>query len=90
MAINWNEMKTTKDEYGIIAKIAERATKTVKRDHMSIMMDIEVVHNSVGLRLSDLLAAPNFDFLHDVCGIISNLDRYTGELLNCFLPRYSA
>jgi hypothetical protein len=29
----------------------------------------------------------DFNFLHDVCGIASNLDHNTGKLMNCFCPR---
>ena len=56
---------------------------------MTIAMDIEAVHSSNPLRLKDLLEADDTDFAHDVYGIGRNINRTTGELENCFLPRYS-
>jgi hypothetical protein len=52
-------------------------------------MDISACHsNGCPLRLADLLAAKNFDFMHDVAGIHNNIDRETGKLKGNFLPRY--
>ena len=58
-------------------------------DRMSFRMDIAAVHASNPLDLKALADAPDFDFAHDICGICDNLNRETGELENCFLPRYS-
>lgn len=38
----------------------------------------------------DPLDADRFNFAHDVGGIRYHLDRNTGELADCFRPRYSA
>jgi hypothetical protein len=53
-------------------------------------MDITAVHaNGMPLRLGSLSEAPRGDFAHDVFGIMSHLDRKTGQLGSCFVPRYA-
>jgi hypothetical protein len=85
--INWN---TTKEDYKVINKIIERAKSLgVQRDTMSLDMDICAAHENCPLRLEEFLNAPNFDCLHDVVGIVNNLNRETGEIENFFLPRYA-
>ena len=87
--INW---KSTLEESKLIAKIANRAynLKIMYSDYQSLCMDITAVHlNDVKLKLQDLLISDDFNFTHDVCGIQNNIDRNTGKLKNCFLPRFS-
>ena len=80
----------TKKDMQLIARIAERA------DYMGlapveIRMDVAAVHaNGCPLRLNDLLGASEFDFKHDLHGIRNHLNRDTGQLEDCFLPRYHA
>ncbi|MBL0922423.1 MAG: hypothetical protein IBJ10_09895 [Phycisphaerales bacterium] len=51
-------------------------------------MDLTACHcNGTPLDLDALLAADDFDFAHDLFGIRENINRKTGELDNCFLPR---
>jgi len=52
-------------------------------------MDIEKVHENCPLNLTKLLNADDGNFGHDIAGIYSNLNRQSGELENCFLPRYA-
>jgi hypothetical protein len=53
-------------------------------------MDLTATHaNGCPLRLEELLAAPPADFAHDVFGIREHIDRDTGTLRDCFLPRYA-
>jgi isopentenyl diphosphate isomerase/L-lactate dehydrogenase-like FMN-dependent dehydrogenase len=85
--ITWN---TSKEDYKVINEIVERAKNLgVKRDTLDLDMDICAAHENCPLRLEDFLKADDFNFLHDVYGIISNLNRETGELENCFLPRFA-
>lgn len=79
----------------LIHKIAERAvalpgfqrTKTTKLD---ITMDLSATHaNGTPLNLDKLLAFDDFNFAHDLYGIYRHLDRDTGELMDCFMPRCS-
>ena len=51
-------------------------------------MDVTACHaNGTKLDLEKLLNFPDFDFLHDVAGIRNCIDRETGKLTKCFLPR---
>lgn len=52
------------------------------------IMDLIACHNhACRLDLKKLLEADNFNLLHDVFGIKNCLNRTTGQLENCFLPR---
>lgn len=90
--INWTVSKT---EHALIADIADRTTAMAQRnninyDRITVEMDITAVHaNGCPLRLEELLSAEPFDFSHDVFGIRKNLNRETGELEHCFLPRFA-
>ena len=85
----------TRHEWAVIQQIALRARplfeqQNIFRDLVDIEMDLDAVHsNGCPLRLSGLLAAPDFDFKHDLFGIYEYLDRSTGQLTECFSPRYS-
>lgn len=88
--------KTTKAESDLIAKIVARGEKMAEAaglqrfDRMSANMDITACHaNGCRLRLADLLAADDFNFSHDFFGITRHIDRGTGRMLNCFLPRFN-
>jgi hypothetical protein len=54
-------------------------------------MDIEAAHcNGNPLKLKELLEADDSNFMHDVLGIRRHINRKTGELEDCFVPRYAA
>jgi hypothetical protein len=53
-------------------------------------MDLAAVHALNPLRLQELAEADDGNFFHDMGGIAKNLNRRTGRLENCFVPRYSA
>ena len=85
---------TTKDDMLLIREIAKRAAREMPADYqpdgglLDADMDVTACHaNGCPLDLVKLLAAPRFDFIHDVGGIRQHLDRETGELRDCFLPR---
>lgn len=79
----------------MIRAIADRAweatwVRDAYRDRMALMMDLTALHaNGNPLRLAALLDADAFNFSHDISGIAANLDRETGQLNNCFSPRFS-
>ena len=85
----------SKTEARLIAKIANRAVimaanNGVKYPFMDCEMDVTAVHcNGCTLNLERLLAADDFNFAHDVFGIRRHIDRETGKLQNCFLPRFN-
>ncbi len=87
--------KTTKSDAQLIRKIVDRATKEYadlgkNLDAMSLSMDLLATHaNGCELNLQALLDADRFQFLHDIGGIQRHLDRQTGELGGCFLPRFA-
>lgn len=90
--INWT---TNREIMAIESKIADRAVMLakqvgVKYDKMTAVMDIDACHsNGNPLRLADLLKADDTNFAHDVFGIRRHINRTTGKLENCFVPRYS-
>lgn len=66
------------DKYGVDYKLLEAE------------MDITACHaNGNPLNLADLLHTDDGNFGHDVFGIRQHINRTTGELENCFSPRFS-
>lgn len=86
--------KATKLEYGLVSAIAKRALvlqPKLCKDVVTTEMDVLACHlNGCPLKLEAMLKADDFNFMHDVWGIRQHLDRETGELKDCFLPRFSA
>jgi len=81
----------SKNDAVIILKIAKRARKISGNKYplLDAEMDITATHaNGCPLKLAELLAADDFNFIHDVFGIRRHLDRETGELMDCFSPRF--
>jgi hypothetical protein len=80
----------------IIARLVMRAENFYKMqgvtiDRTSLLMDLTATHaNGCSLKLQAMLNADDSNFLHDICGISQHLDRSTGQLKNCFSPRFSA
>ncbi len=89
------KFNATKKEHKLISTIANRAVAIADKfglpsDRMDIMMDLEAVHsNGNPLKFDELLAADDTELSHDVFGIRRHIDRETGELKDCFLPRFS-
>lgn len=89
--INWT---ATKEELFVMSDICDRAAKRIHhstRGKVDLMMDLEAVHSN-GCKL-DLDVLHNFNeqnFYHDIIGIIHHLDRETGKLKDCFVPRCAA
>lgn len=85
--------KTTTEDAALIQQIADRAAKLAATFDLTyqrpdIGMDITAVHvNSCPLDLEKLLDFDDGNFGHDVFGIRRFLDRDTGELRDCFVPR---
>jgi len=88
--INWE--KLNKDDMELITKISDRAIKLFPQlNKLNLHMDISATHVSgCELDLDKLLDFDDFNFAHDVAGIVGHLDRKTGQLKDCFLPRCSA
>lgn len=90
--ITWTKDKETMK---VEAAIARRAASTAARvgwnyPIMDATMDIDACHsNGCPLKLQELLEADDFNFAHDAFGIRAHIDRTTGKLQDCFLPRYA-
>lgn len=80
-----------RDDREAISKIVDRAAERFESiDRLSLEMDITATHaNGNPLDLAGLLDAEPFDFAHDIAGIVRHLDRTTGALTDCFVPRYA-
>jgi hypothetical protein len=85
-------LKTTLQEALMIGKIVKRAlTFMPGLDPLTMNIDVAATHaNGCPLDLPALLSAPDLDFLHDICGIREHIDRETGRLTDCFIPRSAA
>lgn len=93
MTTQYPQFTASKFETQLIVKIAQRAHFMAKKfgfgyaQHTAVM-DIEACHcNGCELDLQKLLDAGDGDFGHDVFGIRRFIDRRTGKLGGCFLPR---
>ena len=91
--IKWTDKP---EDMKLEAEIAKRAVAMAKEfgfeyNQMTAIMDIDACHNNGNpLKLQELLDADDFNFGHDVFGIRQHIDRSTGQLQNCFVPRYSS
>lgn len=87
--INWN---ATKEDTILISKIVKRIQeKSVGQFRpMDLDMDITACHlNGCPLKLEELLLADDFNLFHDIAGISNHIDRRTGKLTDCFVPRFA-
>lgn len=90
-------LKTDPRQREIALDIAKRARDMDRkynqrhaRDVLSWQMDILATHVITPLRLIDLRDADDANFAHDLFGIARHLDRNTGRMQDCFLPRFTA
>jgi len=89
--IRWS---VSKADSPVIFDIVKRANALAEKHGQEpipmLVMDLTACHlNGCPLDLRRLLHAPDFDFAHDVWGIHRHIDRDTGELGDCFLPRFA-
>jgi hypothetical protein len=87
---NMVNFTATREEAVTISEIVLRAKQLgFMGDPLDLAMDIEAVHsNGCPLDLARWKDDfPDFDFMHDINGISVHIDRETGELTDCFLPR---
>ncbi len=81
--------KRTQEEDVLIERAVLRArTLGDQRASIEISMDLSATNaNGCPLDFDKLLAFDDFSFLHDIYGIARHLDRESGQLNDCFLPR---
>lgn len=81
-----------KEKFMMYVKIAERAEELgiYHGERVTLLMDIENADNVFDMRLEEWLNADNFNFAHDIVGIVNNIDRskHPAEF-HCFLPRFA-
>lgn len=91
--IDWTAVEPTEADNDFITWIMDRAMISPEfmgdPDRMTLRMDLEVAHFDIPLDLPRLLDFKEYDFWHDIVGIRSHLNRDSGVLENCFLPRCS-
>jgi len=87
--MNWD---TTKEDATKLHQAAKRAAEMFGKEHfMTFDMDLTACHvNDQALDLDRLLAFEDGDFAHDIAGINRHIDRETGKLGGCFVPRCAA
>lgn len=83
---------TDRDKFGFYAKICERAEKNgYDGERISLMMDIESADKKFNIRLEELLNADDFNFCHDINGIVNNIvrDTFPANNFGLFVPRFA-
>ena len=81
----------TKEKFMMYVKIAQRAEgmDLYKGERFTFLMDLENADNVFNLRLEELLNADDFNFAHDIVGIVNNIDRRNPTDFTLFVPRYA-
>jgi predicted nucleic-acid-binding Zn-ribbon protein len=87
--IDW--MQLTDDDVTAINRITKKAVEimqhTMRPQFSDLEMDLQAAHLAEALDLGKLQDFSTADFCHDIRGIVANINRENGELLNCFVPR---
>ena len=82
-----------KERFMIYVEIAKRTEEMglYKGERTTLLMDLESADNQFNLRLEDLLKADDFNFAHDVVGIMNNINRteFPATDFGLFVPRFS-
>jgi hypothetical protein len=87
------QFNASRYESEIINRIANRAVAMannlgIEYDKMTATMDVMACHcNGCPLDLAKLETVDDGTFGHDVFGIRRHIDRSSGKLTDCFLPR---
>lgn len=82
-----------KQRFLTYVKVAQRAEEMgiYNGERITLLMDIESADNVFELRLEDWLNADDFNFAHDLIGIVKNIDRtkFPTVEFNLFVPRFA-
>lgn len=83
-----------KERFMMYVEIAKRAEEMdlYNGERMTLLMDLESADNVFNLRLEDFLNADDFNFSHDVLGIMNNINRseFPAKDFGLFVPRYAS
>lgn len=82
---------TAKEKFMMYVKLAERAEEMgiYNGERFTLLMDLENADKVFNLKLEDLLNADNFNFAHDIVGIVNNINRKNPIDFNLFVPRFA-
>lgn len=82
-----------KERFMMYVKIAQRAEgmDLYHGERSTFLMDLESADLVFNLRLEDLLEADDLNFVHDVVGIVNNVNRneFPAKDFGLFVPRYT-
>ncbi len=87
--INWT---VSREDAEVIRSIVQRAQCEHPGvfDTMTLTMDLTACHlNDCPLKLAELLDADGVNFIHDVAGVSRHINCETGNLGDCFQPRFA-
>lgn len=83
----------SKEKFMMYVKIAQRleGIGVYNGERSTFLMDLESADLVFNLRLEELLHADDTNFLHDIIGIINNINRseFPSKDFGLFVPRYS-
>jgi len=86
--IDWDKSTWTKADYKAVKRIIDRAqNEGMNVDRMSTMMDLDACNMVCPIDLAKLEGFDTANLMHDLTGIARHLNRETGELGGCFVPR---
>ena len=72
----------------VLDRYEEKAPPSARWDRVSMLMDLIACHtHGCPLDWDAMLSCDMLNLSHDVCGINRHIDRETGELRDCFVPR---
>src|SRR5688572_27000674 len=89
------KFESSRAEMDLMSQIVDRARPMLEEINgpnwyptHEILMDLDACNsNGCPIDLERLLAFDSRDFFHDVLGIRRHINRETGQLENCFMPR---
>ena len=87
-----NDRERRLEESRLIMKIVNRGWKKMKGGYttrLDMIMDLDAANKNCPLKLQELLDTDDFNFYHDLVGIRQHINRNTGKLEDCFLPRFA-
>ena len=81
-----------KEKHELYVKICERAEALgFEVERITLLMDLQSADAKFNLRLEEFLAADDYNFAHDISGIVKNIvrDKYPAEDFGFFVPRFA-
>lgn len=86
----FSDLAVSNEDQRLIHVIAAKAARVLGVSVLTCEMDLMAVHAGGNpLRLRELVVSEGFEFAHDIGGIMNNIDRNSGKLMNCFDPRFT-